>query len=90
MSSVDGALLGTISFGSGSLFTVLFVFLVAIVVVGLLLTIGTFPVGFHLVSSYPFLDILQGAFLDVMCLFGAVSPAFWKCVEEDVPYILPG
>ena len=90
MSSVDGALLGTISFGSGSLFTVLFVFLVAIVVVGLLLTIGTFPVGFHLVSIHPFLDLLQGAFLDVMCLFEAVSPAFRKGVEEYVPYILLG
>ena len=90
MSSVDGALLGNISFGYRSFLSVIFLFLVAIIVVGLLLTLGTFPVGFHLVSSYPFLDILQGAFLYVMCLFGAVSPAFWKCVEEDVPYILPG
>ena len=90
MSSVDGALLGTISFGSSSLFYVLLMFLVAIVFVGLLLTFGTLPVGFHLVSGYPFLDLLQGAFMDVMCLFEAVSTAFGKGVEEDIPYILPG
>ena len=71
MSSVDGALLGTISFGSVSFFPLIFMFLVATVVVGLILTLGTFPVGFHIVSSHPFLDILQGAFLDVMCLFEA-------------------
>ena len=58
MSSVDGALLGTRSFGAGSLFSVLFMFLVTIVVVGLLLTLGSFPFGFHLGSSHPFLDIL--------------------------------
>ena len=90
MSSVGGALLGTISFGSGSLFSVIFVFLVATIVVGLLLTLGTFPVGFHLGSIHPFLDILQGEFLDVMCIFEAVSTDFGKGVEEDVTYLLPG
>ena len=87
---MDGELLGTIYFGSGSLFSVLFLFLVATFVVGLLLTLGTFPVGFHLGISHPFLDLPQGAFLDVMSLFEASSPAFSKGVEEDVPYILPG
>ena len=75
MSSVDGALLGTRYLGAVSLISVIFMFLVATIVVGLLLTLGTFPVGFLLGSSYPFLDLLQGAFLDVMCLFEAVSPA---------------
>ena len=90
MSSVDGALFGTRSLGAGSLIYVLFVFLVANFVVCLLLTLGTFPVGFHLGISHPFLDLPQGAFLDVMSLFEASSPAFSKGVEEDVPYILPG
>ena len=90
MSSVDGALLGTRSLGAGSLLSVIFVFLVATTVVDLLLTLGNFPVGFHLVSIHPFLDLLQGAFLDVMCLFESVSPAFRKGVEEYVPYILLG
>ena len=87
---MDGAILGTIYFESRSLFSVLLVFLVAIVVVGLLLTLGTFPVGFLLVSRHPFLDLLQSAFLDVMCLFEAFSPDFEKGVKEDVPYLLPG
>ena len=90
MLSVDGALLGTRSFGSGFLFSVLFVFLVAAVVVGLLLTLGTFPVGFNLGSSHPFRDILQGAFLDFMCLFEAVFPDLGKGVEDFFPYLLPG
>ena len=72
------------------MFSVLFMFLVAIVLVGLLPTLGTFSVGFHLVSSHPFLDVLQGTFLDVMCLFEAVLSASGKGVEEDVPYLLPG
>ena len=73
-----------------SLLSVIFVFLVATIVVGLILTLGTFPVGFHLGSSHLFLDPLQGEFLDVMCLFEAVSPVFGKGVEEYVPYLLPG
>ena len=90
MSSVGGTLLGTKSLGSVSLLSVVFVFLVATVVVGLLLMIGTFPVGFHLCSSHTFLDLLQGTFLDVMFLFEAVSPSFGNGVEEYVPYLLPG
>ena len=90
MSSMDGALLGTRPLGAGSLISILFVFLVATVVVGLPLTLGTFSVGFHLGSSHPFLDLLQGAFLDVMCLFEAVSPSFGKGTKEDVTYLLPG
>ena len=90
MSSVDGALLGTRSLGASSLLSVIFVFLVATTVVDLLLTLGNFPVGFHLGSSHPFLDLLQGVFLDVMCLFEAVLPDFGKGVEEDVTYLLPG
>ena len=65
-------------------------FLVATVVFGLLLMLGTFPVGFLIGSSHPLLDLLQGAFLDVMCLFEAISPDFGKGVEEDDTYLLPG
>ena len=62
-------------------FFVFLVFLVDIFVIGLLLMLVTFPVGFHLGSSHPFLDLLQGAFLDDMCLFEAFSTSFGKGVE---------
>ena len=81
---------GTRYLGAGSLLYVIFVFIVATVVVGLLLTLGNSPFGFHIDSSHPFLNLLQGAFMDVICLFEDVSPAFGKGVEEDVPYLLPG